>query len=154
MFDTKKLFKAVSDLGGKVAKGAARYAPAAMSEDKRFSNAYAASLALLVCADLEVEADETIAALNFMQGDPSLRDRGLIVSALGFYGEFIDDLSGTFSNQPSYLLKKAQIIQEHIAVDLNPAYKRDLMTLCNALIGANANPLERIVYDEIMIALR
>lgn len=153
MFDKQKLFNAISGFGGKVAKATAAYVPAAMSEDKRFSNAYAASLALLVCADLEVEADETIAAIGFMQNDFCLKDRGLVLSTLEYYGNFIAQLSDTFKNQPSYLLAKAKIIQEHIAVDLSPAYKNDLKNLCNALIGANANPQERQVYSEIMAAL-
>ena len=153
MFDKQKFLNAVSNLGGKVAKATAAYVPAALSEDKRFSNAYAASLALLVCADLEVEAAETIAAIGFMQNDFCLKDRGLVLSTLEYYGQFISELSDTFQNQPLYLLEKAKIVQEHIAVDLSPAYKSDLRNLCNALIGANANPLESQVYAEIMAAL-
>lgn len=153
MFDKQKFLNAISNIGGKVAKATAAYVPAVLSEDKRFSNAYAAVLSLLVAADLEVETSETIAAIGFMQNDLRLKDRGLVLSTLEYYGQFISELSDTFQNQPLYLLEKAKIIQEHIAVDLSTAYKNDLKNLCNALIGSNANPLESQVYAEIMAAL-
>lgn len=153
MFDKQKFMNAVSGFGAKVSKATAKYVPAALSEDKRFSNAYAACLALLVCADLEVEADETIAAIGFMQNDFCLKDRGLVLSTLEFYGQFIGDMSDSFATPTNYLLKKAQIIQEHIAVDLNPSYKNDLKTLCNALVGPGANAQEKAVYAEIMAAM-
>jgi hypothetical protein len=153
MFDRNKFMKAVNDLGAKVAKTTAKYVPAALSEDKRFSNAYAAALALLVCADLEVEADETIAAIGSMQYDFCLKDRGLVLSTLEYYGQFIGDLSKSFGVPTDYLLKKAQIIQEHIAVDLSPSCKNDIKNLCNALVGPSANRQERQVYNEIMSAM-
>ena len=153
MFDKSKFFKAITDMGANVAKSTAKYIPASLSEDKRFSNAYAACLGLLVCADLEVEANETISAIGFMQNDFCLKDRGLVLSTLNFYGQFISDLSDSFSSQTDYLLKKAKIIQEHIAVELSPSYKNDLKNLCNSLVGPNANQQERQVYAEIMAAM-
>lgn len=154
MFNTQKLIKAVSNLGGKVANETSKYMPAMMSEEKRFSNSYAACLSLLVCADLEVEEDETIAALGFIQNDRSLIDRNLVLSSLGYYGKFIEELSITFSNKPSYLLKKAKLIQEHVSVNLSPEHKQDLMRMCNLLVGVNANQQEKEVYNEIENALR
>ena len=154
MFDKQKLMSAISGFGGKVAKATASYVPAALSEDKRFSNAYAAVLALLVCADLEVEADETISAIGFMQNDFALKDRGLVLSTMEYYGQFISELSVTFADQPTYLLAKAMIIQEHISVNISPAYKNDIIRLCNELVGTNANPLEQIVYNEIVAAMQ
>lgn len=153
MFRTAGLLSRIKDLGGEAIKKAAPYIPAQLSEDKRFSNAYAAALALLVCADREVEENETIAALMLIQNDPKLKDRNLVLSTLEFYGGFIVELSENFDNVPTYLVTKAQVITQHVNVSLSRQYKQDLKVLCNSLVGPNANEKEREVYNEIMSAL-
>ena len=120
---------------------------------KRFANAYAATIALLVCADLEVETEETLAAINFIRNDSCLQKNDLVSSTLEYYGNFIKELSESFSEETSYLLKKASILEEHINVDLSNSYKKDIKSLCNALIGNTANNKERSVCNEILAIL-
>lgn len=151
--NTNNLMSSIKALGGKIRTATAQYVPAMLSEDKRFSNAYSAILALLVCADLMVESDETISALKFIQDDQFLKSRGLVLSSLEYYGNFVDDLSDTFYDHPSYLVKKAKVIQEHVSVSLSNEYKAQLLALCNKLVGINANAEEKKVYDEIVSSL-
>lgn len=153
MFRMVRLAAKVKELGGQALKKAAPYIPAQLSEDKRYSNAYAAALCLLVCADLEVEEGETIAALGLIQNDPKLKDLNLVLSTIEFYGKFVEELSDTLDNLPRYLVMKATVIEEHIKVELSPKYKRDLQILMNSLVGPNANEKERAVYNEVMLAL-
>jgi len=153
MFNKNSFLDKLSEIGGKVIKSTASYVPAALSEDKRFSNTFAACLALLVCADFEVEEDETVAAIKFIETNQILKEMNLVLSTLEYYGNFITDLSDSFNNKPEYLLKKSKTIQKHVAVNLKYAYKEHIKNLCSLLVGANANSNERDLKAEILLAI-
>ena len=153
MFNIDSLLDAVKKVGVKVTKETASYMPALLSEEKRFSNAYAACLALLICADYEVEESETIAAIGFIQKDKLLNEMGLTLSTLEYYGGFIKELSAYFNDKPSFIVQKAKVIEKHVVVDLQNKYKIYLKELCTQLVGVNANANELEVKGELLTAI-
>lgn len=152
MFNTHKLMKSVSDLGGKVIKSTSKYVPAMLSEDKRFSNAYAACLALEIVSDMIIEEDETISAMKFIQTSPELKEMNLVIHTIEFYSKFISDLSEVIDTPHLYIVKKAKIIEENVSIIKNNSHKNIIKNMVIALAG-NGNEKEKDVMNEILIAL-
>ena len=152
MFSKEKFMTRVSEIGSTIQKEANRLAPAILSQDKKFANAFATTISSLVCADLKIETDETLQAINFIQNDPRLKELGLVVYSIDFYSNIITDLSMHFENEPAYLVQKARIIQENIP-GLSGEYKSYIRALCNQLAGPTANQKEVLVRNEIIAAL-
>lgn len=151
MFDVDKFMKKVGDIGSSIQKETSRYAPAMLSQDKRLANAFSTVVSILVLSDMEVENEETIQAINFIQNDPVLKEKGLVVYSIDLYSNIINDLSKLFNNEPAFLVQKAKVIQENIP-GLNDEYKSYIRALCNQLT-AGANNKEMLVKNEIIAAL-
>lgn len=151
MFDVDKFMKKVGDIGSSIKKETSRYAPAMLSQDKRLANAFSTVVSTLVLSDLEVENEETIQAINFIQNDPILKEKGLVIYSIDFYSNIINELSQLFNNEPAFLVQKAKVIQENIP-GLSDEYKSYIRALCNQLT-VGANPREMLVRDEIIVAL-
>jgi len=149
-----KTASAACNVAGEVSKKATKYMPTALSEDRRFSKAYAATLGLLICADRQVEEEETIAALQFIQNDSFLKKENLVAVTIQDYADIIKDVQPTFIDVPAYLVKKSLIIEDTIRVSLNNNYKKVLKNLCNTLVGSDANQQEKEVASEILEALQ
>lgn len=152
MFDIDKFINKVSEVGSAIQKETNKYVPALLSQDKKLANAFSTVVSVLVCADKEVEVDETTQALNFIQNDLILKEKGLIVHGIESYKNIIGELSAVFDNEPDFLVQKAKIIQENIP-GLNEEYKSYIRTLCNQLAGPTANQQEVLVRNELIAAL-
>jgi 5'(3')-deoxyribonucleotidase len=144
--------KKVSEVGSAIQKETNKYVPALLSQDKKFANAFSTVVSVLVCADREVEVNETIQALNFIQNDPILKEKGLVVYGIESYKNIIGELSSVFNNEPEFLVQKARIIQDSIP-GLNDEYKSYIRTLCNKLAGSTANREEVLVRNELIAAI-
>ena len=152
MFNTRKLFNSIQCLGGKIMNGTAQYIPAALSEDKRFSNAFAAALALEVVSDKLIEEQETIDAMQFIQNSPELRQMNLVVHTIEFYGKFISDLAPIISVPHEYIVAKTKIIEENIKIISNPLHKNIIKNMVIQIAsGGNQNEVQTM--NEIVFAL-
>lgn len=152
MFNTQKLFNSIKGFGGRILKETAQYVPAALSEDKRFANAFAASLALEVVSDKLIEEQETIDAMQFIQNSPELRQMNLVVHTIEFYGKFISDLAPIIAVPHEYVVAKAKIIEENIKIVTNPAHKNIIRNMV-IQIASTGNQNEIQTMNEIIFAL-
>lgn len=148
----EKLFDKVTELGGNIKQSTIKYVPAMLSEDKRFANAWALSLAALICADQLIEEDETVSALSFIQTSPDLREMNMVTPAIEFYAEFVDDMAKTFGS-PAFIVERAKLIETHIRVLTNETHKAMIRAMVNKLAGRNANAEEKQIKSEILAAL-
>lgn len=153
MFDIEKVFKAAKELGGDIASVATKYVPTALSRDKQLANAYGCAMALMICADVEVEEDETIAGMDYIRQDQNLRGLGMTVEAINFYSGFVNELQIHFTNKPQFVVETARLIEEHIATIKEPSHKTVVRDLVNSLCGTRANESEKSMRDSILLSL-
>lgn len=153
MFNVLDIMNGMKDIGHKITKEAFNYIPASLSKDKKFANAYACCVAMLVCADREIEVEETRAAINFIRSSKVLRDRECVAYALEFYAKFISEYQKVLDNEPAFMVYSAQLIEEHIRIVEDASHKALLVQLVSDLANVNANEAEIRVKVDILSAL-
>ncbi|CAL9981017.1 hypothetical protein VPHD81_0014 [Vibrio phage D81] len=153
MFDMDKVLKAAKELGGDIAGVATKYVPTALSRDKQLANAYGCTMALMICADVEVEEQETIDGMDYIRNDENLRGLGMTVEGINFYSGFVNGLKDHFDDKPQFVVETAKLIEEHIASLKEPAHKLIIRDLVNSLCGTRANDAESNMRDNILRAV-
>lgn len=154
MFNMNKVLEAAKNLGADVSTLAVKYVPTSLSRDKKFANAYGCIMSLMICADREVEEDETIAAMDFIRRDENLRGLGMTVEGVKFYSGFISELEPTFENVPRFTVETTRLIEEHISIIKEESQKVMLKGLVNHLCGSQANEAEKSMRDSILLGLK
>lgn len=146
-----KFLTAAKVLGSDITKSAQKYVPMALSHDKKLANGFGCALALMICADSKVEADETIAGMHFIRDQSYLRSKDLIVDTIDFYSIFVKDLSNVAGTVDFYVMT-AKMIEENLS-PLDSSQKVIILTMVQGLCGSKANDFEKSMLTEIIKAL-
>lgn len=156
MLNIDALKKAANEVGAVLIDKASKASPMMFSNDKKFANGYTLVLALMVAADREVEAEETIGVLNLIQKANAIRDLNLVSEALGYYTGFIEDISEYFGeNQESaFLVRVASLLEENIGEIREAEHINALISLVQAVAGVKPDVDEKAMAERIEEALR
>lgn len=153
MFDLDAFLRGVSSLVDDASRALRRIAPTALSPEKQFVNSTAGALALLVVSDGQIETDETLAAVQFIQALDPVVELNLQGAAIAFYEKYVEQQSAHFGNPPKLILEQAKILSEIAIIKGNAKYVSQVVAMCNSVVGANANDKERAMLAQIKSAL-
>lgn len=130
-----------------------RIAPAQLSPEKRFMNSTAAALALLIVSDGKVEVDETVAAVSFIQNLTPVKELSLERETIAFYEGYVERQTAVLNDPVKLVLEQAKILAELGLIRGQDAHVRQVVAICEGVVGAAANAAEKDMLRKIKEAL-
>lgn len=152
-FDMSKFMDGMSRLLDDATRAIRKIAPTALSPEKQFVNSTSGALSLLIVADGKIEADETLAAVSFIQNLDPVKELGLAREALAFYEKYVEQMVPHFDNPVKLTLEQAKILADIAIIKGNQGYVRQLVAICEGVVGTAANEKERDMLRKIKEAV-
>lgn len=145
---SKKLTEAASTVATEIGKAI----PAQFSSEKRFVNAYALIIALLINAEEENKNNKNT-ILSIIENDPYLQERKLVTdvlnSSLIFINEF-DAIKNKATSQTAKTLELTVRVNNILEDNLEPEHKLYLIGFITNIVGDRSTPAETEVKNTVV----
>ncbi|WP_410951620.1 hypothetical protein [Pseudomonas sp. S1(2024)] len=128
----------LSNLGKNLAEQAKRFAPAALSPEKRFARGLITISALMTMADGSAEESEVEKSSQIIAGHRSIQQHLTPADAHEMYGVIIGELQKAYTNSTSRLLEVNKRIAEIADSVKEPHWRRELIEFAGIMATSNS----------------
>lgn len=128
----------LKNLGQKIGEQAKRFAPAALSPEKRFARALITTTSLMTMADGSADASELEQSSQIIAGHNSIRQYLTPAEAHEMYALIISELEKAYSNPTARLLEVNKRIAEIADTVKEAHWRRELIEFAGILARSNA----------------
>jgi tellurite resistance protein len=146
-----------SNLGKSIEDQAKRFAPAALSPEKRFARAMITVSALITMADGNADESEIDQASEIIAGHHSIQQYLSQVEAHEMYGLIVTELQKTYTNPTSRLMETNKRIAEIVDTVKQANWRRELIEFAGIMGRSNvrgqAGDAERALEHKLAASL-
>lgn len=145
------------NFGSKLAEGAKRFAPAALTPEKRFARALITTSALITMADGSAEESEVEQASQIIAGHSSIKQYLTPTEAHDMYAEVVEELVSAYKNPTARLLEVNKRVAEIADTVKEANWRREIVEFAGVMGASNSRGQigqdERAIIEKIKASL-